>query len=152
MILIDRTDIELLKPWKYPSQTFFNRKLYLMLNFEVSQHCIATCLKCAAICNHCATSCLADEDVAKLTRVIQLNRECSYICNVTAQVLSLRGESIQALCELCESICKACSEEASKHDKEFCRLSDDICRRTIIECRNVTLKFANRTERLKTAI
>jgi hypothetical protein len=95
---------------------------------------------------------LQDDDAHGLARVIQLNRECSYISNVTAQVMSLGGESIAELCELCEAICKACSEESSKYDKEFCRLSDDICRRTIIECRSIGVKLANSRQGLKAAI
>ena len=123
-----------------------------MLNFETCQHCIATCLKCAAICNYCVTSCLEDEDAAKFSGLIQLARECSYIANVTAQVLSVRGQSMPELCELCAAICKSCSEEAAKYDKEFCRLVDDICRRTIIECKSVGLKHARRRGVLQQAV
>ncbi len=118
----------------------------MLRSFNVYQQCIATCLKCAAICNYCATACLEQDDANQMARGIQLSRECAYICNVTAQVMSMGGMSIQSMCEICEVVCNACNEECFKFNKEHCAECADICRRVAIECRSVIgkLSFTNR--------
>ncbi|MEO6327812.1 MAG: four-helix bundle copper-binding protein [Ginsengibacter sp.] len=39
---------------------------------------------CAAICNHCASSCTQEQDVKMMAGCIQLDMECAAICYATA--------------------------------------------------------------------
>ncbi|RZK68416.1 MAG: four-helix bundle copper-binding protein, partial [Pedobacter sp.] len=44
-------------------------------NYQEYQTCIEACLRCAAICNHCASSCTQEDDVKMMARCIQTDME-----------------------------------------------------------------------------
>ncbi|MEJ7678253.1 MAG: hypothetical protein WKG06_10415 [Segetibacter sp.] len=46
-------------------------------------------MKCATICNHCASSCIQEEDVKMMAKCIHLDMECVAICYAAAQLMSL---------------------------------------------------------------
>jgi hypothetical protein len=111
-----------------------------MKSFHVYQQAIASCLRCAAICNYCATNCLLQNDANQMATCIQLTRECAYVCTAAAQVMSLGGTTIDSISELVEKICNSCSDECFKYNLEHCSECADVCRRTITECKNARLK------------
>jgi hypothetical protein len=51
-----------------------------MTGYHTYKTCIEACLKCAAICNHCASSCTQEENIEMMARCIQLDMECAAIC------------------------------------------------------------------------
>lgn len=99
-----------------------------MNNYHNYKLYIDACLKCAAICNHCASSCLKEDDVKMMSRCIQLDMECATVCYATAQLMSLGSEKVKDMCKLCAAVCGACAIECSQHDNEHCRECEAICR------------------------
>ena len=99
--------------------------------------CIDACLACAAVCNHCATSCLGEEDVKMMARCIQLDMECAALCYTSAQLMSLGSDHAKTICELCAKACEACAEECGKHQNKHCQECAELCRRCAEECRKM---------------
>lgn len=91
-----------------------------MTGYHTYKNCIDACLKCAAICNHCASACLQEEDVKMMARCIQLDMECAVICYAAAQLMSLGSEYAKHICHHCAEICSKCAEGA-KHSAEVCK-------------------------------
>jgi hypothetical protein len=108
-----------------------------MKNYHSYQSCIDACLRCAAICNHCASSCTQEEDVKMMARCIQLDMECSALCYAAAQLMSLGSEKVMDICRICAGICEACGEECSKHQHEHCQECARICRTCAEKCRQM---------------
>ncbi len=100
------------------------------MSHEKYQHCIDECQQCATISTHCATSCLREADVKKLTKCIQLDLECAAICRAAAELMSLGSEYADRFCELCAEICSACAIECEKHSHM------EHCRECAIKCRS----------------
>ncbi len=108
-----------------------------MKGYHTYKTCIEACLKCAAICNHCTTSCTMEADVKMMARCIQLDMECSIVCYTAAQLMSLGSKRAKDICKLCVDICDACSTECKKHDKEHCQECSKACEECALECRNM---------------
>ena len=104
------------------------------MGYHENKKCIDACLKCAAICNHCASSCLKEKDVKMMARCIQLDMECAAICNTTAQLLSLGSTRAEEFCHLCADICFECAEECGLHDNKHCKECAECCRQCAEEC------------------
>src|SRR3546814_20830659 len=47
---------------------------------EKFQSCIDACYACATECDHCAASCLGEQDVKAMARCIKLDMDCAQIC------------------------------------------------------------------------
>lgn len=96
--------------------------------------CIEACLKCKAVCDHCAASCLREPHVEHMTRCIQLDLECAAICEAAATLMSLGSDHAHHICQLCADICNACADECSKHGNDHCRNCAEVCRKCAEEC------------------
>jgi hypothetical protein len=92
---------------------------------------------CADQCNHCFNECLNEEDVTMMARCIELDRECSDICQWTASFIARQSEYTNDLMQLCAKICEDCAEECAKHDNEHCRLCSEVCRKCAEVCHNM---------------
>lgn len=108
-----------------------------MNNYSAFSTCIEACLRCAAVCDHCAVSCLKEEHVAHMRRCIQLDMECSLMCTTAARLMSMGSEHAVAICTLCADICDACANECAQHDNEHCRMCAEQCRACAAECRKM---------------
>jgi hypothetical protein len=110
-----------------------------MTGYHTYKACIEACLKCAAICNHCSSACLQEEDVKMMARCIQLDMECAALCYAAAQVMSLGGNSAKELCRICMDACIACAEECDKHAPHMrhCKECAEACRTCAEECRKM---------------
>lgn len=98
-----------------------------MLNHDHSE-LIKLLQDCAATCEWCATSCLAEEDCHMLTECIRLDRDCADICRMAATLLQRNSRVGHQYLLLCEQICRMCSEECSGHKHmEHCRKCAEIC-------------------------
>lgn len=105
-----------------------------MKNYHDYKNCIDACLACAAICNHCASSCLQEKDLPMMARCIQLDMECAAICYTAAQWMSLGSEKAKDLCRLCAEACRRCADECSKHKHEHCQECAAACKACAEAC------------------
>jgi hypothetical protein len=99
-----------------------------MKNYHDYKKCIDACLVCAAICNHCASSCLREKDIKMMIPCIQYDMECAAICYAAAQLMSLGSDEAKDIGRVCAAICIKCSAECSKHDNAHCRACTAACR------------------------
>ena len=88
----------------------------ILLN-QKYQECIEACNVCSESCEFCATSCLREQNVKMLERCIQLNRECASTCYNASQIMSMDGEFVKQICNVCTAICDACAQECGKHSQ-----------------------------------
>jgi hypothetical protein len=96
---------------------------------------IQTLLECAFACEHCAASCLHEDDVKMMVRCIALDRDCADICTQAARLLQRNSEITREYLQVCEQICRMCSEECSKHQHmEHCRMCSEACLRCAEAC------------------
>src|SRR5664279_232334 len=94
-----------------------NRFKNITMNYHDYQDCIQACLACAAICNHCASSCLKEENPKMMALCIQLDMECASVCYNAAQLMSLGSSRAQRICKICAEICTDCANECEQHAK-----------------------------------
>ena len=91
--------------------------------------------ECAAACNHCYSACLQEQHIKMLSRCIQLDRDCSDICHLTAKLLQSGSEVSRETLRLCITICEACADECERHSKmEHCKECAAACRKCVEEC------------------
>ena len=107
------------------------------MDYHEYKTCIEASLKCAALCNHCASSCLQEKDVKMIALCIQMDMECSVLCYAAAQLMSIGSSKSMDICKLCAEVCTACADECSKHDNEHCKECADACRKCAEECKKM---------------
>ena len=98
------------------------------MGYHEYRKCIDACLQCAAVCNHCASACLTEDNVQMMARCIQLDMECAALCYTAAQLMSLGSEKAKEICSLCAKACNDCADECEKHEHEHCKECADACR------------------------
>lgn len=108
-----------------------------MENYHDYKKSIDACLACAAICNHCASSCLREKDVRMMADCIQNDMECAAICYAAAQLMSLGSGLSKAFCKLCAEQCRKCAAECSKHNNEHCRECAAACNACAQACESM---------------
>src|SRR3546814_7834325 len=96
--------------------------------------CIDACYACATECDHCAASCLGEQDVKSMARCIKLDMDCAQICRLAASYMARGSEFAQALCRLCAEVCEACAAECAKHEMDHCQRCAQACRQCAEEC------------------
>jgi hypothetical protein len=116
---------------------FLLKNATAMNGYHYYQSCIEACLRCTAVCHHCAKSCTQEDDVKMMSRCIQLDMECAAICTVTAQLMSLGSEKAKDISRLCAEICEACGKECGQHHTERCQECAKTCLRCAEECRRM---------------
>jgi hypothetical protein len=105
---------------------------------EQFQKCIDACIACAIECEHCATSCLREDDVKMLTRCIAKNRESAAVCRAAAELMTISGDHAYQLCQLCAEVCDHCAAECEQHaHMEHCQLCAEECRSCAEKCRTM---------------
>ena len=106
------------------------------MQYHEYRQCIDACLNCAALCNYCASSCLQEKEVDRLTHCIQLDIECAAVCYTAAQLMSLGSSQAEKYCQICADFCNECAGECEKHAKrmkhcrecaEACRICEELC-------------------------
>jgi hypothetical protein len=98
-----------------------------MSTVEINEALINKLNECATECNRCFASCLEEEDVSMMARCIELDIDCSEICNLTSSFLSRDSESSSTLLALCGEICRACADECAKHEVDHCQRCAKVC-------------------------
>ena len=84
---------------------------------------------CIALCEHCATASLQEENVKMMVRCISLDRDCADICRLTAAFVARGSEHAPHMLNECADICKACGDECEKHPMAYSQESAAACRR-----------------------
>jgi hypothetical protein len=112
-------------------------KIQIMEDYHTYKTCIEACLNCAAICNHCASSCTQEEDVKMMATCIQLDMECSALCYAAAQLMSLGPKQAKAICSICADLCEACGNECGQHHTRHCQECAAACKACAAECRKM---------------
>jgi hypothetical protein len=112
-------------------------KSNVMNGYHIYKECIEACLKCAAICNHCASACTKEDDVKMMAKCIQLDMECAALCYAAAQLMSLGSEKAKEICLLCADLCEACGNECGQHEMKHCQECAEACRQCAEACRNM---------------
>jgi hypothetical protein len=123
-------------------KSILDKRCFLIIKCKVMGYhewksCIDACLECAAICNHCASSCTKEEDVKMMAGCIELDMQCASVCYAAAQLMSLGSPQAKDLCRLCAEICDACGTECGKHNTEHCEECAEACLRCAEECRKM---------------
>lgn len=93
-------------------------------------------VNCALACEACSTACLAENNVAHLTRCIQLTRDCADICFQASRVVMRKSEVIDHILSNCEEICRVCADECRKHQHDHCQLCAEACDSCAESCNN----------------
>lgn len=101
------------------------------------QSCIDACYACASECDHCAVSCLDEQDASSMARCVKLDMDCAAMCRLAASYMARGSEFAQSICRLCAEICEACGEECAKHEMEHCQRCAEVCRTCAEECRRM---------------
>src|ERR1035437_2877945 len=110
------------------------------MSHEQYDSCIKGCNECATACENCAASCLHEQDIKKMARCIETDRDCADICSLATRYMS-RGSSFAGKrCALCAEICQACGDECGKHKMEHCQQCAKACRTCAEECRKMAKK------------
>lgn len=104
---------------------------------EKFQPCIDACFACATACDHCAASCLDEQDVKRMAPCIKLDMDCAQICRLAASYMARGSRFAQALCRLCGEICETCAEECAQHQMDHCQRCANACRRCAEECQKM---------------
>ncbi len=99
--------------------------------------CIEACYACALACNHCAASCLQEQDVTTMAPCIALDIDCAQACELAAAVMGRASENAKAICATCAEVCQRCGDECGKHNMEHCQQCAQACRRCADECRKM---------------
>jgi hypothetical protein len=100
------------------------------------------CNACADACDHCAASCLQEDNVKMMARCIALDIDCAQICRLAASVMARGSEMSPQVCEVCALICEACGEECARHEAAHCQECAEACRRCAQECRAMSGRSA----------
>jgi hypothetical protein len=112
------------------------------------QQTIEACLECATACNHCAVSCLQEENVQNLAKCIRLNLECAVMCRATAEKLSLGNAFAEEVSQLCADVAKACAAECEQLSSlPQCKECAAACNAVLRETADIQ---SNETEEEKT--
>lgn len=89
---------------------------------------------CSLVSNLCYEACLDDKEISKMTRCIELARECADFCQYTSSIYSRESENAEKFLRLCAEICEDCADECEKHTNEKCIMCAKICRKCSEMC------------------
>lgn len=91
-------------------------------------------LDCALACEYCASACLKEADVAKMTGCISLDRDCSDLCIQAMRLLKRESVIGHQFLLICEEICRLCADECGKHEHAHCQECARACRECAEAC------------------
>ena len=105
------------------------------MSHKTNESLISALNNCAAVCNHCTTACLDEEEVKMLAKCIKLDIDCAEICSLIPGFLARGSAHASHLMAECADICTACAEECEKHTHmEHCKECAEACRKCAEAC------------------
>lgn len=108
---------------------------------ELNTELLSALNNCINACNHCAASCLQEQDVKMMVECIKTDLDCADICTLVAKLVARGSAHAQHLLKECIEVCEACAAECEKHAEhmEHCRACAETCRKCAEACRNAQL-------------
>lgn len=104
------------------------------LAFDQQQTAMSALLACMAACEHCASACLREDDVAAMAECIRLDRDCADACALTARLLARASRFTHEVAQMCAQICQACAAECAQHKHDHCQECAQACKHCADEC------------------
>lgn len=95
---------------------------------------IEACLKCASVCNYCASECTKEPDIKMMAKCIELDMPCASICYSAGQLMSMGSEHAVQVFGVSARICQLCGEQGAKHENDHCRQCAETCKACAEEC------------------
>lgn len=86
-------------------------------------------------------ACLAEPNLAKMTRCVRLDTDCAQICRLAAAYMARDSEMVDVIWEICAQVCDTCAQECSQHEMNHCRHCAEACRHAADECRMLLADF-----------
>lgn len=99
--------------------------------------CLEACFTCLEACNICFHACLKEEHPEKMTKCIELDRECADFCSLAIAAMQRSSDFVKDILSICAKVCEACGFECKKHGHEHCRKCAESCFHCAEECRKL---------------
>lgn len=100
------------------------------------QEFISTIAQCLSACEHCASACLKEDNVQKMTPCIRMNWDCADICGISIKFLSRESKNVSMIIGVCADICADCAEVCAKYDHDHCKECAEACKKCAEKCRD----------------
>lgn len=105
------------------------------LAFDQQQAAMNALLACVTACEHCASACLREQDVAAMAECIRLDRDCVDACALAARSIARASDYAREALQMCALICKACAAECARHKHHaHCQECAQACAQCAEEC------------------
>lgn len=101
---------------------------------DVRAIAIQCCHACSQACEHCASSCLREPELAHMVACIAADLDCVQICNATAALIARDSRFAAELAKLCAAVCQECADICSQHDRDHCQKCAAACRQCVDAC------------------
>lgn len=102
---------------------------------DIRSELIESLEKCVTACNHCAASCLDEENVKAMADCIKLDLDCADVCQMTLKLLVRDNTSAITIVQFCSDICAECASECEKHEHDHCQQCAEACRNCEEKCK-----------------
>lgn len=104
---------------------------------QINKQLLSALNECIAACNHCAASCLAEDDVTMMADCIRTDLDCADMCTLVAKFVARNSAHAQHVLDVCIEICDACAKECEKHadHHEHCKQCAEACRKCAEACK-----------------
>jgi hypothetical protein len=110
------------------------------LDLDAVVDAIEACMTSAQVCTSCANACLAEDDVADLSRCIARCERCADLCTATVRVLSrpfasdhfVTHRTLHACVRACSLSAEECERHAAHH--RHCAICAQACRACVKAC------------------
>jgi hypothetical protein len=114
----------------------------LLLDPRTQRRCVEACFQAEVACIVCADACLAEDQVADLSRCIRANLDCADVTGATARMLARRlsdARLLRSQVETCARALSACAAEAQRHAEwhVHCRTCAEACHKAAEQCGSV---------------
>lgn len=102
-------------------------------NYNDHKNLIEALLRCASLCQYCASMDLAEKD-GEMNNCAKINIECATICTTAAQLVSMGSSYAKDLIRACTEVCRECAVECAQHENDHCQACAEICTHCANEC------------------
>lgn len=104
------------------------------LAFDQQQTALSALFACIAACEHCASACLREPDVAAMAECMRLDRDCADACAFATRLLVRASGFTRDAMQVCARLCQACAAECARHSHAHCQECAQACQHCAEEC------------------
>lgn len=103
------------------------------------EQCIKDCLACYQECLSCISHCLAQGGKHADPKHINLMLECARMCQMSVDLMLVKGQFAHEHCQLCAKVCEACEASCRSIDPNDSMMQKcaDMCRKCADSCRSM---------------